>query len=101
MTIADRPLREPRAGANLGHAAERVELAAAFRWAARLNLHEGVANHFSLAVDADGRRFLMNPNQVHFALIRASDLMLLDADDPATMARPDAPDRTVVVLRCG
>ena len=24
----------------------RVDLAAAFRWAVRLNYHEGVANHF-------------------------------------------------------
>ena len=37
------------------HRRERVALAASFRWAARLNLHEGVANHFSLAVnDQDG-----------------------------------------------
>lgn len=79
---------------NLPFYAERVELAAAFRWTARLNLHEGVANHFSLAVDDDGTQFLMNPNQMHFSLIRASDLLLLDANDPATMERPDAPDPT-------
>ncbi len=36
----------------------------------------------------------MNPNQMHFGLIRASDLLLIDADDPATMERPDAPDPT-------
>lgn len=79
---------------NLAHWAERADLAAAFRWTARLNLHEGVANHFSLVVSPDGRRFLMNPNQVHFSRIRASDLLLIDADDPATMERPDAPDPT-------
>lgn len=72
----------------------RVELAAAFRWTARLNLHESVANHFSLAVDEGGRRFLINPNGRHFSRIRARDLVLIDADDPATMARPDAPDPT-------
>ena len=75
-------------------AAARADLAAAFRWAARLDLHEAVANHFSLAVDGTGRRFLMNPNQRHFSLIRASDLLLVDADDPATLDRPDAPDVT-------
>ena len=32
----------------------RGDLAAAFRWTARLDLHESVANHFSLAVDAGG-----------------------------------------------
>ena len=73
---------------------ERADLAAAFRWAARLDLHEAVANHFSLAVDEGGRRFLMNADAQHFATIRASDLLLLDADDPATMDRPGAPDRT-------
>jgi ribulose-5-phosphate 4-epimerase/fuculose-1-phosphate aldolase len=73
---------------------QRADLAAAFRWTARLNMHEGVANHFSLAVDDAGRRFLINPNQMHFSRIRARDLLLIDADDPATMERPDAPDPT-------
>lgn len=76
------------------HRRERVDLACAFRWTARLNMHEAVANHFSLAVSEDGAQFLMNPNQRHFSLIRASDLLLLDANDPRTMERPDAPDRT-------
>ena len=79
---------------NLPHYAERVDLACAFRWTARLDMHEAVANHFSLAVNADGTRFLMNPNQVHFSRIKASDLLLIDANDPETMNRPDAPDPT-------
>lgn len=80
--------------ANLTHWTERVDLAAAFRWTARLNMHEAVANHFSLAVNDDGTRFLMNPNQRHFSRIKASDLLLLDANDPGAMAQPDAPDPT-------
>ncbi len=79
---------------NMDNWQERVDLAAAFRWTVRLNMHEGVANHFSLAVNEDGTRFLMNPNQRHFARIRASDLLELDANDPDTMAAPDAPDPT-------
>jgi ribulose-5-phosphate 4-epimerase/fuculose-1-phosphate aldolase len=79
---------------NMAHWAERVDLAAAFRWTARLEMHEGVANHFSLAVNGDGARFLMNPNLVHFSRIRASGLLLLDANDPAAMERADAPDPT-------
>ncbi|MEM9099112.1 MAG: class II aldolase and adducin N-terminal domain-containing protein [Pseudomonadota bacterium] len=79
---------------NLSHYEERVDLAASFRWCARLNLHEGVANHFSLSVNGDGTQFLMNPNQVHFSRIKASDLLLIDANDPSTMDRPDAPDPT-------
>ena len=80
--------------ANLAYWEERVDMAAAFRWAARLNMHEGVANHFSLAVNEDGTRFLMNPNQKHFARVKASDLLLLDANDPTTMDTPNAPDPT-------
>ncbi|MCB1388534.1 MAG: class II aldolase/adducin family protein [Rhodobacteraceae bacterium] len=72
----------------------RSDLAAAFRWTARLNMHESVANHFSLAVDEEGRRFLVNPNGRHFSRIRASELLLLDADDPHVLDRPDAPDET-------
>lgn len=79
---------------NLPFYQERVDLACAFRWTARLNMHEGVSNHFSLSVNEDGTKFLMNPNQVHFSLIRASDMLLLDANDPGTMDRPDAPDPT-------
>jgi ribulose-5-phosphate 4-epimerase/fuculose-1-phosphate aldolase len=79
---------------NLAHWEERVDLAAAFRWTARLDMHEGVANHFSLAVNEDGTRFLMNPNQMHFARIKASDLLELDANDPEVLNRPGAPDPT-------
>jgi len=72
----------------------RVDLAAAFRLAAHHDWHEAVANHFSLAVSADGKKFLMNPRWRHFSRIRASDLLLLDADDRSAMDQPDAPDLT-------
>lgn len=79
---------------NMAHWPERVDLAAAFRWTVKLNLHEAVANHFSLAVNDDGSRFLINPNGRHFARMTASSLVEIDAHDPATMHRPDAPDPT-------
>jgi len=79
---------------NMDHWQERVDMAAAFRWTARLNLHEGVANHFSLAVNDDGTQFLMNANQVHFSRIKASDLLFLDANNSTTLEGPDAPDPT-------
>ena len=86
---------KPAAGNhNMPFHRERADLAAAFRWTARLNMHEAVANHFSLAVDETGMQVLINPNQMHFARIRASDLLLIDAGDPSTMERPDAPDPT-------
>ena len=81
-------------GTNIGYWQERVDLAAAFRWAERLDLHEAVANHFSLAVGDDQREILINPNQMHFSRIRASDLLLLDVNDPDVLERPGAPDPT-------
>ena len=84
----------PKIGTNLENWPERVDMAAAFRWTARLNFHEAVANHFSLAVNPEGTQFLMNPNQMHFSRIRASDLLLLDANDPLTLDKPGAPDPT-------
>lgn len=79
---------------NIDHWDQRADLAAAFRWTARLNMHEAVANHFSLAVNDDGSQFLMNPNQMHFTRVRASDLLLIDANDPKTLSGPNAPDPT-------
>jgi len=79
---------------NMDHWQERVDMAAAFRWTARLNLHEAVANHFSLSVNDDGTQFLMNPNQKHFSRIKASDLLLLDANNADTLNEPGAPDPT-------
>ena len=79
---------------NIGHWNQRVDLAAAFRWTVRLNMHEAVANHFSLSVNEDGTKFLMNANQVHFARIRDSELLLLDASDPETLSYAGAPDPT-------
>lgn len=86
---------------NLENWQERVDLAAAFRWTARFGMHEAVANHFSLAINDDGTRFLMNPNQVHFSRIRASNLIVVDANDPETLQGPDAPDPTAWGLHGG
>ena len=73
-------------------AALREDLAAAFRITAQMGWSESVGNHFSAAVSADGKRFLLNRKWQHFASIKPGDLMLLDADDPEVMTRPDAPD---------
>ena len=72
----------------------RVDLAAAFRLAAKNDWHEAVANHFSVAVSRDGRKFLMNPRWRHFSKMKASELLLLDSDNKNTMSRPNAPDLT-------
>ncbi|HXP76107.1 MAG TPA: class II aldolase/adducin family protein, partial [Stellaceae bacterium] len=54
----------------------RIDLAAAFRCAARLNMHEGVCNHFSMMLP--GRRFLINPKGTHFERMTASSLIVID-----------------------
>lgn len=86
---------------NIEHWQERVDMAAAFRWTVKMNWHEAVANHFSLAINDEGTKFLMNPNQRHFSLIKASDIIIVDANDPETMNQPDAPDPTAWGLHGG
>ena len=56
----------------------RLDLAAAFRMAARMGLHEGVCNHFTVMLP--GRRFLINPKGMHFGRITASSLLVIDED---------------------
>jgi len=57
--------------------AMRVDLAAAFRLAVRLDLHEGVCNHFS-AMLPDGKTFLLNRYGLHWSEVSASNLLALD-----------------------
>jgi len=76
------------------HYQDRVNLAAVFRMTARLDMHESVANHFSYAISDDASQFLVNPMGRHFSSLRASELLLLDANDKTTMDNPNAPDPT-------
>ena len=93
MTIATIDTRSATAETD-PHYEDRVNLAAVFRMAARLNLHESVANHFSYAVSDDGGRFLINPFGRHFSTLRASELLLLDAHDDASIDAANRPDPT-------
>ncbi len=79
-------------------AALRKDLAAAFRICHRLGWSESVGNHFSAAASHSGRTFLLNPRWQHFATIKASDLLLLDADDPSVMNGPNAPDPSAWIV---
>lgn len=58
----------------------RIDLAAALRWAFRLGLSEGICNHFSLAAPGVSRRFLINPQGLHWSEIVPSDIVLVDAE---------------------
>lgn len=57
----------------------RIDLAAALRLAVRCGFHEGIDNHFSLAVPGESNRFLLNPWGLHWDEVRASDLLVVDA----------------------
>ena len=65
----------------------RIDLAASLRLSAKLGMHEAVANHFSAAVSEDGKMFLLNPKWVHFSKVKASDLILVNADDPTSFEK--------------
>jgi ribulose-5-phosphate 4-epimerase/fuculose-1-phosphate aldolase len=76
----------------------RGDLAAAFRWAAKLNYHEACANHFSAAIDQAGSQFLLNPRGRHFSRMRSSDLLLLDANHAGTRGVQPLADPTAWYL---
>jgi len=58
----------------------RIDLAAAFRLAARFGFHEGICNHFSLAMPNEADRFLLNPYGKHWSELGASDLLVVDGN---------------------
>jgi len=76
----------------------RRDLAAALRLAEREGLHEGVCNHFSVAVPAaEGGAFLVNPNRVHWSQVTASGLLLID-DDGAVLEGEGEPEATAFFI---
>ncbi|MSO93079.1 MAG: hypothetical protein EXQ86_06730 [Rhodospirillales bacterium] len=58
----------------------RVDLAAAFRLAARWDWQEGIGGHFSMRLPGDDELFLLNPLGVLWSEIRASDLLVVDIE---------------------
>ena len=54
------------------------DLAAAFRWTAKLNMHEAIANHFSVCAPNSKEDFYVNGTGMHFSSIKASDLFLVE-----------------------
>ena len=74
---------------NMDNWQERVDLAEAFSWTLRLNMHGAVANHFSLAINEEGTKFSINPNQMDFSRIKAPDLMVVDASVLNSIKGPD------------
>ena len=54
------------------------DLAAVFRWTAKLNMHEAIANHFSVCAPGSSEDFYVNGCGMHFSTIKASDLLLIE-----------------------
>ena len=57
----------------------RIDLTAALRNASRMNLGEGICNHFSLAVPGQPGHFFINPQGFHWSEITPADLLVVDA----------------------
>jgi ribulose-5-phosphate 4-epimerase/fuculose-1-phosphate aldolase len=57
----------------------RIDLAAAFHLAVHHDLHESIANHFSVLLP-DDNHFLVNPYGLHFSEVTASNLVVCDMD---------------------
>ena len=73
------------------------DLAAVFRWTARLNMHEGIANHFSVCLPNSNTDFYVNGSGMHFSTIKASDLILIEQSKIEEMKKnPDLVDPTAI-----
>ena len=73
------------------------DLAATFRWTARLNMNEAVANHFSACIPGSTTDFYVNRLGVHFSQMKASDLILVTKDNINELKKnPDLVDSTAI-----
>ena len=55
----------------------KQDLAAVFRWTAKLDMNEGIANHFSVCLP-NSNDFYVNGSGLHFSSIKASDMVLVE-----------------------
>ena len=73
------------------------DLAAVFRWTARLNMHEGIANHLSVCLPDSNGSFYVNGTGMHFSKIKASDLILVEGEKVEEMKKkPEIVDPTAI-----
>jgi len=68
----------------------RIDLAAAYRLAARFGLNEGIDNHFTLAVPGRGDRFLLLGFGLHFSEVTAGNLIEVDLQGKVTKGDHEA-----------
>jgi ribulose-5-phosphate 4-epimerase/fuculose-1-phosphate aldolase len=73
----------------------RIDLAAALRWIARMEMHEGVCNHFTVMLP--GRRFLINPKGIGFHRMTASSLLVIDENGKVLEGKGRAPTSGIAI----
>jgi len=59
---------------------DRVDLANAFRLAEAFGFHEGICNHFSVRLDGEEERYLINPYGTHWSEMQPESLLLIDGE---------------------
>lgn len=59
---------------------DRRDLAMAIRLAEKFGLHEGICNHFSVRLDEDPERYLINAYGLHWSETGPDDLLLIDGE---------------------
>ena len=73
------------------------DLAATFRWTARLNMNEAVANHFSACIPGSNTDIYVNRSGVHFSQMKERDLILVTKDNINELKKnPDLVDSTAI-----
>jgi ribulose-5-phosphate 4-epimerase/fuculose-1-phosphate aldolase len=86
----------------------REDLAAALRWASRLDFGEGICNHFSMEIPrAPGsrvpeseNRFLINPQGLHWSEVTPSDLVVVDAHGRKVSGRHEVEPTAFFIHGC-
>ncbi|MFC3676782.1 aldolase [Ferrovibrio xuzhouensis] len=91
----DLPNRPPLDSESVRQA--RIDLAACFRMAARLGLHEGICNHFSAMLPGYDDLFLVNAYGYAFSEVTASNLLVCDFDGNV-VAGDGAPEATAFYI---
>lgn len=59
---------------------DRDQLSHAFRLAEAFGFHEGICNHFSVKLDGDPERYLINPYGTHWSEMTPQALLMIDGD---------------------
>ena len=85
----------------------RIDLAAAFRWAARWDMHESIANHFSVAVSddgfssivAEGARVLKTASSGGFGASDAAVTLAVDEASALRLASASARGTLTLIIR--